>query len=181
MRFLALIIALLFLPGHVHAGEFGRNSDRMEARLGGALYDTGLLTRPVRISGAAINGEFLFASPHILDLIGSPRPYFGVDVGIAANPIHFVYAGLTWDYHFTSRFYISGSVGGAIHTAANFVNPPTQRALGSRMLFHVGAAVGYDFTPNLTGQIYTNHFSNAGLASPNEGHDSSGIRFGYRF
>jgi lipid A 3-O-deacylase len=175
----ALALAMFSVPAL--AGGFGTNADRIEARIGAAFYDTGLLTRPVRISGGAVNGEFLFTSPDFLDIIGSPRPYIGTDIGFATDPIHFFYAGLNWDYHFTQRFYVSGSVGGAIHTAANLVNPPTQRALGSRVLFHLGAAIGFDFTPNLTGQIYTNHFSNAGLASPNEGHDSSGIRFGYRF
>ncbi|MBO6716380.1 MAG: acyloxyacyl hydrolase [Rhizobiaceae bacterium] len=181
MRFLTFLCFLALLQGHAFAGEFGRNADRMEMRFGGALYDLGLLTRPVRVTGAALNGEFLFASPEFLDSIGAPRPYVGIDVGIAPSPIHFIYAGLAWDYHFTQRFYVSGSVGGAIHTAANLVNPPTQRALGSRVLFHLGLAIGFDITPNLTGQIYTNHFSNAGLANPNEGHDSSGVRFGFRF
>jgi lipid A 3-O-deacylase len=181
MRFPVAIITVAVLGGPALGGEFGKNADRIEARFGAAFYDTGFLTRPVRISGGAANGEMLFSSPDFLDAIGSPRPYVGVDIGIATDPIHFFYAGLNWDYHFTQRFYVSGSVGGAIHTAADLVNPPTQRALGSRLLFHLGAAIGYDFTPNLTGQIYTNHFSNAGLDNTNEGHDSSGVRFGYRF
>lgn len=181
MRFLLATLALALLPAYALAGGFGTNAERIEARIGAAFYDTGLLTQPVTSRGGVVNGEFLFASPDFLDGFGSPRPYVGMDLGVAANPIHFFYAGLNWDYHFTQRLYVSGSVGGAVHTAADLVNPPTQRALGSRVLFHLGAAIGFDFTPNLTGQIYTNHFSNAGLANPNEGHDSSGIRFGYRF
>ena len=181
MRSLLAILGLVLLSAPAIAGEFGANGARSEARIGAAFYDTGLLTRPVTSRGGVLNGEFLFASPDLLDGLGSPRPYVGMDLGLAANPIHFFYAGLNWDYHFTRRLYVSASVGGAIHTAADLVNPPAQRALGSRVLFHLGAAVGFDFTPNLTGQIYTNHFSNAGLANPNEGHDSSGIRLGYRF
>jgi lipid A 3-O-deacylase len=181
MRIPVATLALALLSSPALAGGFGTNADRSEARIGAAFYDTGLLTRPVRISGAATNGEVLFASPGFLDVIGSPRPYVGLDLGFTTDPIHFFYAGFNWDYHFTQRFYVSGSVGGAVHTQTDLVNPPTQRALGSRVLFHLGAAIGYDFTPNLTGQIYTNHFSNAGLAHPNEGHDASGVRFGYRF
>jgi hypothetical protein len=29
--------------------------------------------------------------------------------------------------------------------------------------------------------VYMNHFSNAGLAKPNDGHESTGFRMGYRF
>jgi len=181
MRIPATVVALAFLGSHSLAGELGRNADRIEARLGAAFYDTGLLTRPVTSGGAVVNGELLFASPGFLDAIGSPRPYVGVDIGLADDPVHFFYAGLNWDYHLTHQLYVSGSVGGAVHTASDLFNPPTQRALGSRALFHLGAAIGFDFTPNLTGQVYTNHFSNAYLASPNEGHDSSGVRLGYRF
>ncbi len=181
MRFPVSIFALALFAAPATAGEFGRNADYVEMRIGTAFYDTGLLTRPVTINGGALNGELLFASPEFLDGIGSPRPYVGTDIGLTAKPIHFFYAGLNWDYHFTPKFYASGSLGGAIHTQSNLVNPVSQRALGSRVLFHFGLALGYDFTPQLTGQIYTNHFSNAWLASPNEGHDASGIRLGYRF
>ena len=181
MRIPLATLGLFLLAAPALAGGFGTNAQRAEMRIGAAFYDTGLLTRPVTSRGGVLNGEFLFASPDFLDGFGSPRPYVGMDIGLAASPTHFFYAGLSWDYHFTRRLYVSGSVGGAVHTASDLVNPPAQRALGSRVLFPLAAAMGFDFTPNLTGQIYTNHFSNAGLANPNEGHDSSGIRFGYRF
>lgn len=166
--------------GVVERSGFGSYADRMEIRFGGMLYDRGLFS-PDEYSGAVVNGEFLFRSPGFLDVIGSPRPYVGFDAAIADDPIHFFYAGLNWDYNLTHRLYLSGSVGGAITTADNLENPTTYKALGSRVLFHLGFAIGFDVTDNLTAQIYADHFSNAGLGDPNDGAESTGIRIGYRF
>lgn len=180
MRFAIVLLCALVCGSTAVAGEFGRYADRIEARIGGAFYDTGLLTNHL-YNGGVVNGEFLLPSLAFLKLIGAPRPYLGFDAGIADEPIHFLYAGLTWDYHLTRRLYLSGSVGGAINTAEELDASPDTRSLGTRATFHVGAAIGYDFTPAITAQIYTNHFSNAYLSSPNDGHDSSGVRLGFRF
>lgn len=180
MRFAMVLTCVLAGASSTLAAEFGKYADHMEARIGGAFYDRGLLTNHL-YDGGVVNGEFLFRSPALLDAIGAPRPYLGVDAGLADDPIHFLYAGLNWDFHLTERLYVSGSVGGAINTAQDLKDSPNTRSLGTRATFHLGAAVGYDFTPAMTAQIYTNHFSNAYLSSSNEGHDSSGIRLGFRF
>lgn len=180
MRFVFLVTALAATTVQAAAGEFGKNADRPEVRLGGGIYDAGILSNSLS-SDVVVNGEVLLPSPSWLEAIGSPRPYVGMDAGLSSDAVHFLYAGLNWDYHLTQRLYLSASLGGAVHTADSLVRSSSQQALGSRVLFHVGAAVGYDFTPNFTGQVYANHFSNAGLASPNDGQDSAGIRFGYRF
>lgn len=174
MRIASLVVAVALSTSSAGAGEFGKNSDRLEARIGGGIYGVDFIGRS-HLSTGVINGELLLPSPGWLDVIGSPRPYVGADAGLDSDAVHFFYAGLNWDYHLTQRLYLSASLGGAVHTA------DTLSRLGSRALFHVGAAVGVDFTPNLTGQVYFNHFSNAGLASENSGHDSAGIRLGYRF
>jgi hypothetical protein len=128
-----------------------------------------------------INGEFLFKSPDFLSGVGSPRPYIGFDAAIVDDPIHFAYAGLNWDFSLTERLYLSASVGGAITTAENLKDPESYKALGCRALFHLGTALGFDITPDLTAQLYVDHFSNANLCSPNEGAEAAGIRLGYRF
>lgn len=159
---------------------WGSYADRMEVRLGGMFYDTGFFTEPV-YNGGVVNGEFLFKSPDFLSAIGAPRPYVGVDVAISDDPVHFIYAGLNWDYNVTHRFYLSASLGGAIHTDSDLVKGWGERSLGTRALFHVGLAVGYDITDDLTVQAYLDHFSNAGLGPVNDGAESAGMRIGYRF
>jgi lipid A 3-O-deacylase len=189
-----LVTALAISAGTVAAQEltdpsperferWGNYSDKMEVRLGVASYDTGLFG-PMRFSGVNINGEFLFRSPEFLAFIGSPRPYIGFDAAITDDPdrpVNFAYAGLSWDYNITSKLYLSGSLGGAIHDASNLKNPVNYKGLGCRALFHLGAAVGYDITPNVTVQAYADHFSNANLCSENDGAESAGVRMGFRF
>jgi hypothetical protein len=161
-------------------GEFGHYSDKMEIRLGGLAYDRGFFSNDV-FSGTVINGEFLFRSPEFLATIGSPRPYIGFDAAIADDPVHFFYAGLNWDMSLADRLYLSASLGGSINTADNLVNPTTYKALGCRVLFHLGAGIGFDITPNLTVEAYTDHFSDANLCQKNNGAEATGVRVGYRF
>lgn len=173
------LVAIMFSSAGF-AGDIGKHSDKAEIRLGAGLYDTGLATNHTQ-DGPSFNGEFLLPSPDILSGIGSPRPYVGVDFSNVDDAISVGYAGLTWDYHVTPALYVSGSIGGAVNNAKNLKHSPNTRSLGSNFGFHVGAAVGYDFTEALTAQVYLNHFSNAGLAKPNEGHETTGVRLGYRF
>lgn len=57
----------------------------------------------------------------------------------------------------------------------------TYKALGCNVLFHLGAGIGFDVTPNLTIQAYTDHFSDANLCKRNNGAEATGVRVGYRF
>jgi len=161
-------------------GLIGKNADRFEVQLGLLSYDTGLFTDQ-DFHGAVVNAEILFPSPDFLYFLGSPRPHIGIDAALVDDPIHFAYAGLTWDTYLTKRLYFSASAGGALTTADNLENPTEYKALGSRVLFHLGAGLGFDVTDNATIQLYADHFSNANLTSPNDGAENAGIRFGYRF
>ena len=86
--------------------------------MGVASYDTGLLTHQDD-DGVVINGEFVFRSPDFLGSIGSPRPYFGVDIAPASNQIDVFYAGFSWEAYFTDKLYVLAGVGGSINKATN--------------------------------------------------------------
>lgn len=158
----------------------GIHSDWNEIRAGLLAYDRGLFTTD-EYDGVVINGEFLFRSPQMLSGIGSPRPYIGFDAAIADDPVHFIYGGLNWDFRLTQKLYLSTSFGGAVTTADELENPKNHKALGCRVLFHVGAAVGYDVSERWTVQAYADHFSNADLCEQNDGAEAMGLRVGYRF
>ena len=49
------------------------------------------------------------------------------------------------------------------------------------MLFRIPIEFGYQVTARHSLSILFAHVSNAGLASPNEGLDTIGIRYGYTF
>jgi lipid A 3-O-deacylase len=161
-------------------GQIGKNADKLELQLGLLSYDTGLFTHQ-DFNGAVLNGEILFPSPDFLAPLGSPRPHLGFDAALVDDPIHFAYAGLTWDVYFTKWLYLSASFGGALTTAQNLEDPTEYKALGCRGLFHVGAGLGFDITEKATVQLYADHFSTASLCEPNNGAENAGIRFGYRF
>ena len=55
------------------------------------------------------------------------------------------------------------------------------KLLGSRALFHIPIEIGYQFRPHSTLSVYFEHVSNAFTAPENEGLDSIGLRYGYRF
>ncbi len=175
---IGLVAALIAFPAT--AGGFGKYADKAEIRIGAGLYDTGPATRHTQ-DGGSYNAEFLLPSPEMFSGIGSPRPYVGVDFANVDNAISVGYAGLTWDYSLTDRLYMSGSLGGAVNNAKDLRHSAYTRNLGSNFGFHVGLAAGFDVTETLTAQVYMNHFSNAGLAKPNGGHESTGVRLGYRF
>ena len=173
-----------------HAGEvstflggidIGKNAARYEVRAGGALYDAGPFT-PDTFDGGVINGEILAPSPAFLAGIGSPRPYIGTDIAISDDPIHVFYAGLNWEAYLTDRFYLGFSLGGSVNTDdEKFNEDGEKRDLGSPVLFHLQASAGFDFTQDVGVQVYLNHFSNANLASSNDGLESTGARLIYRF
>ncbi|WP_173931842.1 acyloxyacyl hydrolase [Chelativorans sp. Marseille-P2723] len=159
----------------------GVHAHWQEVRFGVLAYDRGFFSTD-DFSGVVINGEYVFRSPEFLRPVGSPRPYIGFDVAIADDPIHFVYGGLNWDFRISDRIYLGLSLGGAVTTAEDLKNPSNYKALGCRALFHLGAAVGYDFSERWTVQAYTDHFSHGGLCSSvNNGAEATGIRIGYRF
>ncbi|MBE7184910.1 MAG: acyloxyacyl hydrolase [Methylobacterium mesophilicum] len=160
---------------------FGKNAARWEARLGGGGYDVGPFT-PDTFTGGTVNGEILAPSFDFLSFLGAPRPYIGTDIAISKDPINAFYAGFNWEYYLTERVSLGFSAGGAIMSDTEKRNEQGEtRDLGSRVLFHLQASAGYDFTPNLGAQIYLNHFSNANLADSNDGLESTGARLVWRF
>lgn len=189
---LGLSAALAFIPaGQAAAGDgpasgwpwVGKNADKWEVRIGGAAYDTGLLTSHDE-NGFVLNGELLLPSPGFLSVIGSPRPYVGADVAFVENgatPVNVAYAGLNWQVHWSQRFYTSASLGGSINNA-DLNNPsPNHWGIGCNLLFHVGVSAGFDVSEHVSVEAYTNHFSNAGECFSNGGLESSGLRVGFRF
>ncbi len=161
--------------------QFDKNADKSEIRIGGGAYDAGPFT-PDSFSGGVVNGEFLFPSFDVLAGIGSPRPYIGADIAISDHPIHVLYAGLNWQAYLTQRIYLGFSLGGSVNSDSKRTNDAgSERDLGSRVLFHLQASAGFDITENLGAEAFLNHFSNANLASSNDGLESAGVRLTWRF
>ena len=133
-----------------------------------------------REDGMDVNAELLFVSPDILEAVWSPRPHLGVTVNTAGDTSH-AYGGLTWTWDLPKDFFIDANLGGSVHNGKLDTNDPDRKSLGSRVLFRLGAALGYNITEKVNVSLQFEHMSNAYLADENEGMDNAGIRLGYRF
>lgn len=157
-----------------------------ELKLGGLANDIGFLGHHIE-GGPDINVEMLFTPPPILRAIGSPRPMVGADINTAGNTSD-GYFGLTWGIELIQSLfgwghgvYLNGGLGGAVDNGYIDSAPPGRKKLGSPVLFHLSAELGFDLTPRTSISIFIDHMSNAGIASQNPGVTNAGARLGFKF
>lgn len=58
---------------------------------------------------------------------------------------------------------------------------PDRKALGRRVLFHVPLEIGFRFDQHQSISVFFDHVSNGYTTTFNEGLDSLGVRYGYKF
>lgn len=169
--------ALAALPLTAAAEETAREGLVHELRLGLLEHDIGIWGSESVEDGAAINGELAFRA---LTQFwgGSLRPVLGGSVSTEGRT-SYGYADLRWEALWDKVFFGVG-LGGAIHDS-KLSWDRHRKDLGSRVLFHIPAELGYQFTPRHRLSLYFEHVSNAGLAHPNPGMDNIGLRFSHRF
>jgi lipid A 3-O-deacylase len=133
-----------------------------------------------------VTGEVLFSKPFTpADLFTSyfvPRPHVGGSINFDGNT-NFAYAGLTWTVDVTSRVFVEGSLGGAVHDGNTnpFYTPPDRTALGCSPLFRESGSVGVRLGANWSVMATVEHLSNQGTCSDNRGLTNVGARLGYSF
>ena len=163
-----------------YADERRRLAWLYEIKFGVLHHDTnGLWSGFRRERGVDFNLEAIF-TPHVKFIGGTIRPAFGGSVNTAGDTSK-LYAGLRWQYEHTSGMFFSMGLGGAIHDGKLNLERYDRKALGSRALFHMPIEIGYRLGARSSLSVYFDHISNASLADPNEGMDTLGGRFGYRF
>jgi lipid A 3-O-deacylase len=153
-----------------------------EIKLGISHHDTGVFGESVE-EGADIGGEVLFVSPDVLSLVWSPRPHLGVHVNTAGDTSQ-LYGGLTWEFTLWRGLFVAASFGFSVHDgeAGGNTGKPDKQGLGTRFLFRESLELGWRFdggTHSLS--VMLDHISNAGLSDDNDGLDTLGVRYGYRF
>ncbi len=130
--------------------------------------------------GADINLEALFRSPDILRSIGSPRPHLGFSVNTGGDTDQF-YAGLTWEWRFWRSLFAGFSLGGAIHDGETETSRTDKKELGCRVLFRGSLELGYSLTRRHGVSLFYDRISNLDICDNNEGLETVGVRYGYRF
>jgi hypothetical protein len=137
---------------------------------------SGFRAEPASVS---LNFEALF-TPSVAFLGGTVRPALGASINTEGETSN-VYLDARWQYEFQSGFYLGLGVGGTVHDGQLELKDWDQKALGSRVLFHIPLELGYRFDAHNSLSAYFEHMSNAYTVDPNEGLDRVGMRYGYRF
>ena len=147
---------------------------------------TGILAHDVPIwslsrqeGGVDFNAEFIFGFPNSRLFSGVVRTNLGLSLNTQGDTSK-VYSGLLWEYIWDSGLFLNLGLGLAAHDG-ELENSDDQKELGSRLLFRIPIEIGLFFTRHQGVSIMFDHVSNAYLADPNEGLDTIGIRYTYRF
>ena len=132
-------------------------------------------------SGININPEVVFFSPAILDALSAPRPHVGISINTASDT-NYAYTGLGWDTTWSNNIFLDGFWGLAVHDGKLINGNPDKIEFGSKALFRLGGEFGWRWDGHNGVSLIWEHMSNAGvLDEKNQGIDSIGIRYSYRY
>ncbi len=152
-----------------------------ELRGGALAHDVdGLWSRTRAESGVDWNAEVVFWRSGLGLRWGTLHPNLGVSVNDRSDTSK-LYAGVLWDLEAPFGMFLNLGVGAAIHDGRRDTSADDRKQLGSRVLFRIPIELGSSITEHHRLMVTFDHVSNAELASPNEGLDTLGVRYGYRF
>ncbi len=178
VRLLVALALAGYWPGASHAEGFVR-----EVRGGVLAHDVTNLWSGFRTANdaVAINLEAIL-SPSLQLWGGTIRPAIGASIATEGGTSN-VYLDARWEFETPSGIFFSLGIGGTVHNGETQLLTVNQsaKALGSRLLFHLPAEIGYRFDGRNSVSIYFEHMSNGYTQDQNEGLDRLGVRYGYRF
>jgi lipid A 3-O-deacylase len=178
--FVVIVFVGSAIAGPASSSEAGIAAWLHEVKAGLLYHDLDhLWSNTRREDGVDFNGEMIFA-PKLNFLGGAFRGAFGGSLNSSGGTSK-AYLDLRYQYDFDNGVFVSAGGGGAIHNGDLIFSDPDRKALGTRLLFHVPVEAGYLFSAHHSVSVYFDHVSNAGLADANEGMDTLGLRYGYRF
>lgn len=151
-------------------------------RVGYAAHDVGVFGTH-KEGGKDYNFEFVFVSPDFLGVIWSPKPVVGASINDSSNTNQ-VYGGLTWEMWFWERFFFNFTFGvaGAPNAKISTPDRTDRKELGSKVLFREAIELGWNIYKRDSISVYLDHISHGTLFNDeNEGLDTAGIRYTYRF
>jgi hypothetical protein len=150
-----------------------------EIRTGILAHDVPMWSRITEEGGVDFNAELIFGYPEYPLFSGTLRTNLGFSLNSQGDTSK-VYAGLLWGYVWDSGLFIDLGAGLAAHDG-KLDNREDRKQLGSRILFRIPFEIGLLFGGRHGVSIMFDHVSNAYLARPNEGLDTIGVRYSYRF
>ena len=178
-QFIVLLVAAVVLVGP-NAPAFA-DGFIDELKFGVLAHDVPDLWSGFRAEPNSVDINFeALLSPHVNFAGGTLRPAIGASVN-TVGATSMGYLDARWQYETAFGVFIGLGVGAAVHDGQIDLDDWDRKALGSRVLFHFPAEIGYRFDDHNSVSAYFEHTSNGFTAFPNEGMDRLGIRYGYRF
>ncbi|HYA01941.1 MAG TPA: acyloxyacyl hydrolase [Syntrophobacteria bacterium] len=124
--------------------------------------------------------ELVFSRPEFSLLGGSVRPAVGAEVAMDTKGTSKAFGDLLWEIE-KANFFFDVGLGGAVHNGNLHGHDPDEKHYGSRVLFYGQTCLGYSYTAHHRLALFFDHMSNAYLARPNNGLNTIGVMFQYRF
>lgn len=118
--------------------------------------------------------------PHLSILGGELRPAIGGSINTVGATSR-AYLDARWEIQGPAQLFFSIGIGAAIHDGKLGPSEPDRKALGSRVLFHFPAEIGWRWDGHNSVSVYFEHVSNGYTQDYNEALDAIGVRYGYKF
>lgn len=152
-----------------------------ELRLGVAAHDVdGLWSGDSYEDGVDILAGMVFNRPLFHLFSGRAYPEVGASINTHGDTSK-IFGGLLLQWELPGPFFFATGAGLALHNGKRDTNQPDRKSLGSRVLFRIPIEIGIALYRHHRFMIVFDHVSNAGLEQPNEGLDTLGVMYGYRF
>lgn len=152
-----------------------------ELKLGALYHDPGDLWSGFRREPQSVDVNIeVLLTPYIDVLGGRLRPAIGASINTSGGTSK-GYVDARFEIEGASGLFLAIGLGAAIHDGNITPTDPTRKALGSRILFHIPAEIGWRWDGHNSISVYFEHVSNGYTQDYNEGLDSIGMRYGYRF
>ena len=151
-----------------------------DIRVGILAHDVPIWSLSRKERGVDFNTEFIFRWPDYSLLTGMVRLNLGITLNNQKDTSK-IYSGFLWEYTWQSALFLDLGLGLAVHDGELETSKDDKKELGSRILFRIPIEIGLLFSEHHGLSIMFDHISNAYLTEPNEGLDTMGIRYAYRF
>jgi opacity protein-like surface antigen len=151
-----------------------------ELKVGALDHDTPGLWSGFGVERQSVdaNLEVLFL-PWAYTFGGYLRPALGATINFHGETSK-AYADLRWERESPSGVFFALGMGAAVHNGDINLTDPARKALGSPVLFHPSAELGYRWDGVNSLSIFADHMSNGFTQRYNDGMDTVGIRYGRR-
>jgi hypothetical protein len=187
-RYAFVVLIVLFSGTFIQSLQAQDSSEKTSSqsifygfRFGLLAHDVGGLWSHSRAEGGVdINAEIVFNRPSLELLAGSVFPNIGVSINNQGGTSKF-YGGVIWEFLFDNGLFANTGVGLAVHNGQLESDNANKKQLGSRSLFRIPIELGFTIYERHRLSIMFDHISNAYLATPNEGLDTLGVRYGFQF